>query len=159
MRVLAQTSTSNQDAGYSPRCCRFRTTDAIPHSTLPRSSAASEPCKRWFLIWIECWSGDLVPMCFLHVVGYGLVNAAGSTPASPSGWRPRRTAPAEDQGEIRAVAGHALEEVFAQGRLARDRSSRRWRHWEVVKASQPAITEISKAYRMIKTIRSFRISR
>ena len=45
--LLAQTSTSIKDARCSPRCCRCRTTDAIPRSTWPRSSAGRERWKRW----------------------------------------------------------------------------------------------------------------
>jgi predicted ATPase len=42
--VLAQTSTSTQDAALLPRCCRSQTMDAIPRSIWPRSSAGKE---RW----------------------------------------------------------------------------------------------------------------
>ena len=37
--LLAQTSTTKQDARCLPRCCPSQTMDAIPHSTLLRSSA------------------------------------------------------------------------------------------------------------------------
>ena len=45
--VLAQTSTSlPRTPRCLPRCCRFRTTDAIPRSTLPRSSVGKERWRR-----------------------------------------------------------------------------------------------------------------
>ena len=42
----------------SPRCCRCRTMDAIPHSILPRSSAGRERWKRSFPRWRR-WHGKI----------------------------------------------------------------------------------------------------
>jgi class 3 adenylate cyclase len=59
--VLAQTSPPNRTWRYSPTCCRYRMTDGILRSTLPRRSADSKLCKRSFRRWrpwrakIRCW--------------------------------------------------------------------------------------------------------
>jgi hypothetical protein len=45
-RLLAQTSTSIEDCGRLPKCCRFRMTDATPLSRWTRSSAGKERWKR-----------------------------------------------------------------------------------------------------------------